>query len=56
MVKLIFMDSTDTQIKEIIKESYPNIKEFNPAQNAVIDSGFLEESNQLYNSNTNRKW
>ncbi len=43
MVKLIFMDSTDTKIKEIIKESYPNIKEFNPAQNAVIDSGFLED-------------
>ena len=37
------MDSTDTKIKEIIKESYPNIKEFNPAQNAVIDSGFLED-------------
>ena len=39
------MDSTDTKIKEIIKESYPNIKEFNPAQNAVIDSGFLEDQN-----------
>ena len=37
------MDYTDTKIKEIIKESYPNIKEFNPAQNAVIDSGFLED-------------
>ncbi len=37
------MDSTDAKIKEIIKESYPNIKEFNPAQKAVIDSGFLEE-------------
>ena len=37
------MDSIDTKIKEIIKESYPNIKEFNPAQNAVIDSGFLED-------------
>jgi helicase len=37
------MDSTDTKIKEIIKESYPNIKEFNPAQMAVIDSGFLED-------------
>jgi helicase len=43
MVKLIFMDSTDTKIQEIIKKSYPNIKEFNPAQNAVIDSGFLED-------------
>jgi ATP-dependent DNA helicase len=39
------MDSTDTKIKEIIKESYPNIKEYNPAQNAVIDSGFLEDQN-----------
>ncbi len=37
------MDSIDTKIEEIIKESYPNIKEFNPAQNAVIDSGFLED-------------
>ncbi|MFY9638176.1 MAG: DEAD/DEAH box helicase [Methanobacterium sp.] len=40
---MIFMDSTDAKIQEIIKESYPNIKEFNPAQNAVIDSGFLED-------------
>jgi len=37
------MDSINTKIEEIIKESYPNIKEFNPAQNAVIDSGFLED-------------
>lgn len=39
------MDSTDKKINEIIKESYPNIKEFNPAQKAVIDSGFLEDQN-----------
>lgn len=39
------MDSKDYEIKEIIKESYPNIKKFNPAQNAVIDSGFLEDKN-----------
>ena len=37
------MDFINTKIEEIIKESYPNIKEFNPAQNAVIDSGFLED-------------
>jgi helicase len=37
------MDFTDTKIKEIIKDSYPNIKKFNPAQNAVIDSGFLQD-------------
>jgi helicase len=37
------MDFIDTKIKEIIKDSYPNIKEFNPAQKAVIDSGFLQD-------------
>jgi len=40
---MIFMDSIDKQVKEIIDESYPNIKEFNPAQKAVIDSGYLED-------------
>jgi helicase len=37
------MDFTDTKIKEIIKDCYPNIKDFNPAQKAVIDSGFLQD-------------
>lgn len=40
---MIFMDSTETKVHEIIKESYPNIKEFNPAQQSVIDSGYLED-------------
>ncbi len=40
---MILMDSTDTKIKDIIKDCYPNIKELNPAQKAVIDSGYLED-------------
>lgn len=37
------MDSTETKVHEIIRECYPNIKEFNPAQQSVIDSGYLED-------------
>ncbi len=37
------MDSIENQVNEIIRESYPNIKEFNPAQKSVIDSGYLED-------------
>lgn len=37
------MDSIDKKIDEIVQKSYPNIKEFNPAQKAVLDSGFLED-------------
>ena len=37
------MDSIENQVNNIIKESYPNIKEFNPAQKSVIDSGYLED-------------
>ena len=40
---MIFMDSTETKVHEIIRECYPNIKEFNPAQQSVIDSGYLED-------------
>ena len=37
------MDATETKVHEIIRESYPNIKKFNPAQQSVIDSGYLED-------------
>ena len=38
------MDTLKSEIKDIIKECYPQIKELNPAQKAVVDSGFVEES------------
>jgi helicase len=38
------MESIPDEIKEIIKESYPYIKELNPAQKAVVDSGYLEDN------------
>ncbi|ADZ10135.1 DEAD/DEAH box helicase domain protein [Methanobacterium lacus] len=37
------MDAIETKVHEIIRESYPNIKKFNPAQQSVIDSGYLED-------------
>jgi helicase len=40
---MIFMDAIETKVHEIIRESYPNIKKFNPAQQSVIDSGYLED-------------
>jgi helicase len=36
------MESLSKEIKKIIKNCYPYIKEFNPAQKHVIDSGYLE--------------
>lgn len=37
------MESVKQPIKRIIEESYPQIKELNPAQKAVIDAGYLED-------------
>ena len=37
------MDAIETKVHEIIGETYPNIKKFNPAQQSVIDSGYLED-------------
>lgn len=37
------MDAIETKVHEIIRETYPNIKKFNPAQQSVIDSGYLED-------------
>lgn len=39
------MENIPTDIKEIINECYPYIKDFNPAQKAVIESGYLENKN-----------
>ena len=38
------METINKEIREIIKDSYPNIKELNPAQKAVVDSGYLEDN------------
>ena len=37
------MENLGNEIKAIINSAYPYIKEFNPAQKAVIDSGYLED-------------
>ena len=40
---MITMENLSNDIKTIINTAYPYIKEFNPAQKAVIDSGYLED-------------
>ena len=40
---MIKMENLDTDIKTIINSAYPYIEEFNPAQKAVIESGYLED-------------
>lgn len=37
------MENLSNDIKTIINTAYPYIKEFNPAQKAVIESGYLED-------------
>lgn len=37
------MESLQSDIKAIINDSYPYIEEFNPAQKAVIESGYLDD-------------
>ena len=37
------MESLNPEIRNIIKESYPQVDELNPAQKAVVDAGFLED-------------
>lgn len=37
------MENLRSDIKEIINSAYPYIEEFNPAQKAVIESGYLED-------------
>ena len=42
------METVDSNIKEIIKDCYPNIEKLNPAQKAVLDAGLLEnDSNYI---------
>lgn len=38
------MENLSNDIKTIINTAYPYIKEFNPAQKAVIESGYLEDN------------
>jgi helicase len=38
------MESIKPEINGILKECYPQIKELNPAQKAVVDAGFLEDN------------
>ena len=40
---MIKMENLRDDIKTIINSAYPYIKEFNPAQKAVIESGYLED-------------
>ena len=40
---MIKMENLGTDIKKIINTAYHYIKEFNPAQKAVIDSGYLDD-------------
>ena len=40
---MIKMENLRNDIKTIINSAYPYIKEFNPAQKAVIESGYLED-------------
>ena len=39
---LIIMETLDYNLKDIIKGCYPHIENFNPAQKAVIESGYLD--------------
>nr|WP_295001749.1 DEAD/DEAH box helicase [uncultured Methanobrevibacter sp.] len=40
---MIKMENLRNDIKTIINSAYPYIKEFNPAQKAVIESGYIED-------------
>ena len=40
---MIKMENLPTDIKKIINSAYPYIEEFNPAQKAVIESGYLDD-------------
>lgn len=40
---MITMENLSNDIKTIINTAYPYIKEFNPAQKSVIESGYLED-------------
>ena len=45
---MIKMENLENDIKAIINTAYPYIEQFNPAQKAVIESGYLDdESNYI---------
>ncbi|BDZ71095.1 hypothetical protein GCM10025861_16120 [Methanobacterium petrolearium] len=37
------LESMDSSIANIIRKAYPEIEELNPAQEAVLDAGFLDD-------------
>ena len=41
------MSNIDPKIQEIMKECYPFIEEYNPAQQAVIDSDYIEKKDNF---------
>ncbi|MGL4670035.1 MAG: DEAD/DEAH box helicase [Methanobacteriaceae archaeon] len=41
------METIPLEIKEVINDVYPYIKEFNPAQKAVIETGYLNDDSNL---------
>ncbi len=41
------MSKIDPKIEEIMKKCYPYIEEYNPAQQAVIDSGYIETNDNF---------
>ncbi|WP_409199678.1 DEAD/DEAH box helicase [Methanobrevibacter sp. DSM 116169] len=41
---MIIMENLPENIRKIIKETYPYIKNFNPAQKKVLESGYLEDN------------
>ncbi len=41
------MENLDLEIKTIINQVYPHIKELNPAQKAVLEAGYLENENNF---------
>ena len=43
----MFLTDIDPKIQEIMKECYPFIEEYNPAQQAVIDSDYIEKKDNF---------
>ncbi|HSO25716.1 MAG TPA: DEAD/DEAH box helicase, partial [Methanobacteriaceae archaeon] len=41
---MITMETLDHSLREILQGCYPHIEELNPAQKAVLESGYLEEN------------
>ncbi|MDP3624825.1 MAG: DEAD/DEAH box helicase, partial [Methanobacteriaceae archaeon] len=41
---MITMETLEHSLRDILQDCYPHIKELNPAQKAVLESGYLEEN------------